>query len=178
MPAAATPKPAAGAAARAEKSGPTLEKHDAFDYGSPPPSSMESFQCLQFPDRVLGADFSTLQPLQNLGSRRLRVGLNELQTVRNSCQPRLDGRIADSKNLLHLLNRAMTADKRRYEYLIFQAQSRQLRKLKGALDSHVLIHDPHPLHHDWLPFRELRQFLPVTGHSLSHPCSIINIFNL
>src|SRR5215470_18505082 len=61
----------------------------------------------------------------------------------------------------------MTADKRGYEYLIFQAQSRQLRKLKGALNSDVLIHDPHPLHHDWLPFRELRQLLPVTCHSLT-----------
>src|SRR5215472_4017334 len=59
---------------------------------------------LQFPNGILSTDFSTIQPLQNLGSRRLRVGLDEFETVRNSRQPRLDGWIADSKNLLHLLN--------------------------------------------------------------------------
>src|SRR5215471_17039069 len=126
MSVAATPKPAAVTVAKPEKSGSRLEKHDPFDYGSPPASSRESFQCLQFPNRILSTDFSTIQPLQNLGSRRLRVGLDEFETVRNSRQPRLDGWIADSKNLLHLFDRPMTADKRGYEYLIFQTQSSQL----------------------------------------------------
>src|SRR5215469_7643156 len=167
MPVAATPKPGAVTAAKPEKSGSTAGKHGPFDYRSPPASSRESFQCLQLPNRVLGVDFSALQPLQNFCSRRLRVDLDEFEAVCNSRQPRLDGRIADSKDLLHLLDRAMTADERGYEYLIFQAQSRQFRKLKGALNSDVLIHNPHPLHHDWLPFRELRKFLPVTCHSLT-----------
>src|SRR5262249_5289839 len=89
---------------------------------------------LQFPNRVFGADFSALHSFQNFCSRWRRVGLDEFQAVRNSRQPRFDSRIADSKNLLHLFDRAVTADKRGNEYLIFQVQSCQLRKFKGAFD--------------------------------------------
>jgi hypothetical protein len=97
---------------------------------------------LQLPDRVLCANFPALKPMQNassqLGWRRRGIGLDKLKAVCDPSEPRLDSRIADTENLLHLFDRSMTANESRDEDLVFETQPGQLWKLETAFDRNCL----------------------------------------
>jgi hypothetical protein len=79
----------------------------------------------------------------------------------------------------------MAAQKGGDKDLILGGQAGQLRRLEGALDGDVGVHQAHTLHHEGPPLQERAQGLPVLGFSLSHgPPRIeflklcLNFFNL
>src|SRR4029077_15738772 len=70
-----------------------------------------SFPRLQLCDCFLGGNFTIPQSLQNFGAGRRWIGVNKLQLAGNSVEAGLDGRVADSENLFHFLDRAVRAQK-------------------------------------------------------------------
>src|ERR1700693_1654712 len=111
---------------------------------------MESLQGLQFLDSVLGADLAAFQPIQDLGSRRRWVRFYKFQAARDAVEPGFDGRVADSENLLHLLDRAMATNEGGDKNLVFLTQPGELRQLESSFHDDVLIRDADALDQDRL----------------------------
>src|ERR1039457_3753882 len=96
---------------------------------------MESFQCLQFLDSVLGADLAALQPVQDFGSRRRWVRFYKFKAARDAVEPGFDGGVADSKDLFHLFDGAVAANEGGDENLVFLTD----RKSTRLNSSHLVI---------------------------------------
>src|SRR5207248_4887024 len=95
-----------------------------------------------------------------------RIGVDELQTVRDPVEAVLDGRVTDPEGALHLLDGAVAAHEGGDEHLILDAELGELRKLEGALDSDARVRQSHPLDDERLPPGQFCEFLPV------HPASL------
>src|SRR5579863_173124 len=121
----------------------------------------ESLDSLQFADRFSGGDLAVLQPLQNVRARWRWIRVNKLKQPRDSVQPRFDGRITHSEDLLHLLDRPVGPQKCRHKNLVLQAQPRQFRQRKRALNRDLFLWDPDPLNHQGRPLCHAQQVLPI-----------------
>src|SRR5581483_4375976 len=89
------------------------------------------------------------------------IGVHELQTLRDSVEPRLNRGITDPEGLFHFFDRAMAADECHDKNLIFEAQPRQLREFETAFDRDVFFGKPDPLNDHALALSQLRQLLPI-----------------
>src|SRR5579863_201768 len=122
-----------------------------------------SFQCLQFADRILGADLARLQPLQHVSARGRRVGVDKFKLPGDAVQPGLDGGIADAEDLLHLLDGAMRAQKSGHKHLVFEGEPRQLRQGKLAFQGDSFFGNTDPLNDHGAALCDAQQVLPVRG---------------
>src|ERR1035438_7472873 len=122
---------------------------------------LESLHCFQIVDRFGGSNLAVLEPLQHLRAGWRRVGVHELEKSGDAIQAGLDGRVADPKDLLHLLDGAVGAKKCGDEDLVFQTEARQLGQRECALDSDLLFRDPYALDDYWGALGDPEQILPI-----------------
>ena len=127
---------------------------------------MESLQGLQFPNGVLGVDLASLEPIQDFSLRRRRIDFDEFKTLGDPIESRLDGGIADSEDLFHLFDGAVTPDEGGDKDLVFKIQADEhgelfyLRVYSGQVKASSRILNPG---------KEAKEFLTKLYHVHADP---------
>src|SRR6185503_6315834 len=99
---------------------------------------------LELTEYVFDGEIAALEPRQQLARRRPlrlagRFDLHERQQRADAVQAILDGGVADTEELLHLLDGAVAADEGGDEGLVFSRQACERGDFEAALDRDVLI---------------------------------------
>ena len=87
--------------------------------------------------------------------------LDDLEPLRDTVQPLLDGRVADAEYTLHLLDRPVDLHEGHHKHLVLGRKARQDGRLELPFDGDIAVRQENPLHDDGRTFRQVGKLLPV-----------------